>query len=77
MTQIDPGADVDGDALTRPFTPGAASNDPALAEFTETTGPVDIQIVDPETREFVEEWRNGRRQGHPPAAMEDLERADR
>jgi heterodisulfide reductase subunit D len=59
VTQIDPGADVDGDALTRPFTPGATSNDPALAEFTETiAGPVDIQIVDPETREFVEEWRN-------------------
>jgi hypothetical protein len=36
-----------------------AANDPALAEFTETiAGPVDIQIVDPETREFVEEWRN-------------------
>ncbi|NMH78548.1 (Fe-S)-binding protein [Pseudonocardia xinjiangensis] len=36
-----------------------ASNDPGLAELTETVaGRVDIEIVDRETREFVEEWRN-------------------
>ncbi|WP_433559742.1 (Fe-S)-binding protein [Pseudonocardia xinjiangensis] len=59
MTRADPDAGSGGDALTRPFTPGMASNDPGLAELTETVaGRVDIEIVDRETREFVEEWRN-------------------
>jgi heterodisulfide reductase subunit D len=59
VTRADPDADPGGDALARPFTPGMASNDPGLAELTETVaGRVDIEIVDRETREFVEEWRN-------------------
>ena len=56
MTQTEPRPD---DALTRPFTPGMESNDPELAELPETlSGPVEIAIEDPQTREFVEEWRN-------------------
>ena len=56
MTQTEPRPD---DALTRPFTPGMESNDPELAELPETlSGPVEITIEDPQTREFVEEWRN-------------------
>jgi heterodisulfide reductase subunit D len=59
VTQIDSDADAGGDALSRPFTPGMHGNDPGLAGYGEAVvGPVDIRISDPQTREFVEEWRN-------------------
>jgi heterodisulfide reductase subunit D len=58
VTQTDPDQHA-GDALTRPFTPGAQDNDPALAAFPETvTGPVPVEIQDRETAEFVRTWRN-------------------
>ncbi|GFG50889.1 (Fe-S)-binding protein [Mycolicibacterium agri] len=57
MTQVDPRAS--GDALTRPFTPGTRSSEPEMAEFAETiAGPTQIDLPDPQTREFVEQWRN-------------------
>ena len=58
MTQTEPERTT-GDALSRPFTPGAPSNDPELAEYPETiSGPVPIELTDRRTAEFVEEWRN-------------------
>jgi heterodisulfide reductase subunit D len=59
VTPIDPEAHPGDDALARPFTPGMTSNDPGLAAYPESVAaPVDIEIVDRETREFVEQWRN-------------------
>lgn len=65
MTQLDPrptppgSAPVRDDALARPFTPGAPSNDPSLAEFPETLARSEpVALPDPTTREFVEQWRN-------------------
>lgn len=48
------------DALSRPFTPGMADNDPALAAYPETAaaGPVEVELTDARTAEFVAEWRN-------------------
>ena len=66
MTQVDPRSAPE-DALAAPFTPGMAENDPALATFTDSVAaPVDIQLSDPRTAEFVAQayasW-NGIRQG--------------
>ena len=59
MTQVDDPRAAPEDALAAPFTPGMADNDEALAEFTDTVAaPVDIQLTDPRTAEFVEQWRN-------------------
>ena len=61
MTQVDPERDVgrSPDALSRPFTPGAPSNDPELATFPETVGgPVPVELTDRRTAEFVDQWRN-------------------
>ncbi len=59
MTQTDPRPSPD-DALARPFTPGMADNDPALAAYPETVaaGPVEVELTDARTAEFVQEWRN-------------------
>ncbi|HZB50459.1 MAG TPA: (Fe-S)-binding protein [Mycobacteriales bacterium] len=47
------------DALARPFTPGMADNDPALAAYAETVAaPVEVELADARTAEFVSEWRN-------------------
>lgn len=64
MTQTDPRPKppeipVRDDALARPFTPGAPTNDPGLAEFPETLArPEPVPLPDPTTRAFVEQWRN-------------------
>ena len=42
-----------------PFTPGAPSNPPELADYPETlAGPLPVPLADPRTRAFVEQWRN-------------------
>ena len=61
MTQVEPARDVGppADALARPFTPGAPSNDPELSTYPETVaGPAPLELTDRRTAEFVEEWRN-------------------
>jgi heterodisulfide reductase subunit D len=62
VTQVEPHAESaggQGDALARPFTPGALSNDPELAGYTDTiAGPGPVALPDPQTQEFVEQWRN-------------------
>jgi heterodisulfide reductase subunit D len=63
MTQVDPrSAPHDAppdDALAAPFTPGMADNDPTLAGFTDVVAaPVEIELSDPRTAEFVGQWRN-------------------
>ena len=58
MTQVEPDSTKD-DALSRPFTPGALTNDPELAEFTDLiAAPVRVDLPNPSTQEFVEQWRN-------------------
>jgi heterodisulfide reductase subunit D len=54
VTQTDP---APGDALDRPFTPGAA---PPPVSAGSTSRPVDVTIGigDPQTAAFVQEWRN-------------------
>ena len=48
----------DADGLSRPFTPGTAP-DSVRVEFPETiVQPLETTHPDPQTREFVEEWRN-------------------
>lgn len=57
MTQIQPRPG--GDALDAPFTPGMRDQDPSLAEMPDTIdGPEPVDLPDPRTREFVEEWHN-------------------
>lgn len=60
MTQILPNPAADPpDALGEPFTPGMSGNPSSLADFPEATaGPVDLQLRDPRTQQFVAEWRN-------------------
>ena len=59
MTQVHPQPADAADALAAPFTPGAPSNPPELAEYPETlAGHAPVPLADPRTREFVEEWRN-------------------
>ena len=62
MTQVEPTPARDAtrpDALQRPFTPGAPSNDPELEHYPETVaGPVPLELTDRRTAEFVEQWRN-------------------
>ncbi|SOD94911.1 (Fe-S)-binding protein [Blastococcus haudaquaticus] len=59
MTQVEPDRAAEADALSRPFTPGAPSNPPELADFPETlAGPVPPPRQDPRTAAFVEQWRN-------------------
>ena len=63
MTQVQPerapGQNPPVDALSEPFTPGAPSNAPELADYPETlAGPVPPPRQDPKTAAFVEQWRN-------------------
>ena len=56
MTQTESRAD---DPLAVPFTPGMRDNDPALADYPDTTAtPLQFQIADRRTAAFVDEWRN-------------------
>jgi heterodisulfide reductase subunit D len=63
VTQVQPerasGQNPPVDALSEPFTPGAPSNAPELADYPETlAGPVPPPRQDPKTAAFVEQWRN-------------------
>ncbi|WP_202911477.1 (Fe-S)-binding protein [Segeticoccus rhizosphaerae] len=60
MTQVPPDPTIEGDALSRPFTPGAQPADLAgLDTYVETAAAsTPTPLADPKTREFVEEWRN-------------------
>ena len=63
MTQVQPerasGGPTETDALSQPFTPGAPSNPPELADYAETlAGPIPAPRQDPKTAAFVEQWRN-------------------
>ena len=60
MTQVQPDrAHPPRTRSSEPFTPGVPSNPAELAGFPETlAGPLPVPLADPQTREFVEEWRN-------------------
>ena len=59
MTQVQPERARGADALSQPFTPGAPSNPPELADYPETlAGPLPAPRQDPKTAAFVEQWRN-------------------
>jgi Fe-S oxidoreductase len=60
VTQVPPDPTIEGDALSRPFTPGAQPADLAgLDTYVETAAAsTPTPLADPKTREFVEEWRN-------------------
>ena len=51
MTQVQPDRAHPPDALSEPFTPGAPTNPPELADFPETlAGPLPAPLADPRTR---------------------------